>query len=230
MGEALEVVLADDQVIFTDALSEVLRHGGHRVVATATSCRSLAEYVRSFQPDVCITESRFADCDCVDLLCELLAAGPDTRFVVLTGDSSTETMQRALQSGASAVVHKSRRLTALLDVLQRVTGGEVVVEGSFVRPTPIHSKSSQLRRLTAYLTGRELECLALLTQGMDTEAMSRHLGVSPTTVRSHIQAVLTKLGVHSRRDLRAFDARLELDPIASPEGGAARPPLSLARK
>lgn len=215
MGEALEVVLADDQVILTDALSEVLRHGGHRVVATATSCRSLAEYVRSFQPDVCITESRFADCDCVDLLADLFASSPDTKIVVLTGDSSTETMQRALQSGASAVVHKSRRLTALLDVLRRVSGGEVVVEGSFVRPTPLHSKSSQLRRLTAYLTGRELECLALLTQGMDTEAMSRHLGVSPTTVRSHIQAVLTKLGVHSRLEAASVAVRLGLgEPVA----------------
>jgi two-component system nitrate/nitrite response regulator NarL len=216
VGEALEVVLADEQVILTDALSEVLKHGGHRVVATATSCRSLTEYVRSFQPDVCVTESRFTDCDCVELLTELFTASPDTKIVVLTSDSSTETMQRALQAGVAAVVHKSRRLAALLDVLHRVSGGEVVVEGSFVRPTPIHSASSQLRRLTAYLTGRELECLALLTQGMDTEAMSRHLGVSPTTVRSHIQAVLTKLGVHSRLEAASVAVRLGLGEAPAP--------------
>jgi two-component system nitrate/nitrite response regulator NarL len=219
MGEALDVVLADDQVILTDALSEVLRNGGHRVVATAASGRSLAGYLTSFQPDVCITESRFTDCDCLDLLGDLFAASPDTKVVVLTADSNTDTMQRALQAGAAAVVHKSRRLPALLDVLRRVSGGEVVVEGSFVRPTSLPSTSSQLRRLSAYLTGRELECLALLTRGMDTEAMSRHLGVSPTTVRSHIQAVLTKLGVHSRLEAASVAVRLGLGEPSLPMRG-----------
>ena len=210
MGEALEVVLADDHVLLLDALAGVLQDGGHRVLATATTCRIMSEQVKAFRPDVCITEARFADGDCVELLGELMADSLNTKLVVLTSDSSTDTMQRALQSGAAAVIHKSRRLAVLLDVLRRVADGEVVVQGPFTRPPVLRAASAQVRQLSAYLTSRELECLALLTEGMDTEAMSRHLGVSPTTVRSHIQAVLTKLGVHSRLEAASVAVRLGL--------------------
>jgi len=210
MGEALDVVLADEDVILTDALTGLLQFEGHRVVAAATTCRALAEHVRNLRPDICVTENRFADGDCIDLLAELATASPETKIVVLTADSSTETMQRALHAGAAAVLHKSRRVAVLLEVLRRVAGGEVVIEGPFIRPLRERGMAPHLRRLTAYLTSRELECLALLTQGMDTQAMATHLGVSRTTVRSHIQAVLTKLGVHSRLEAASLAVRFGL--------------------
>lgn len=210
MGEALDLVLADDQVMLTDALTGLVEHDGHHVLAAASSWPALVKHVRALRPDVCITDTRFADGDCLELLGDLVRASPATKIVILTGDSSTETMQRALQAGVSAIVHKSRRVAVLLDVLRRVASGEVVVEGSFMRPGAEHGAAPQLRRLTGYLTGRELECLALLTKGMDTRTMAAHLGVSRTTIRSHIQAVLTKLGVHSRLEAAALAVQFGL--------------------
>lgn len=225
MGESLDVVLADDQVVLIDALAGLLSHQGHRVVASATSRQSLVDDVKTFEPDVCVTDSRFRDGDGLAVLFELSLASPRTRFVVLTGDSSTETMRRALDAGAAAVVHKSRRVAVLLDVLERVRAGEVVIEGSFLRPDAVQPGAQpQLRRLAAYLTDRELECLGLLTEGMDTEMMSRELGVSRTTVRSHVQAVLNKLGVHSRLEAASMAVRFGLvefpEPRRSVAGGA----------
>ena len=56
----------------------------------------------------------------------------------------------------------------------------------------------------AYLTASERQCLELLVEGQDTAAMVASLGVSAATVRTHVQALLTKLGVHSRLEAAAF--------------------------
>ncbi|MGH3753399.1 MAG: helix-turn-helix domain-containing protein [Pseudonocardiaceae bacterium] len=69
---------------------------------------------------------------------------------------------------------------------------------------------SEARRLAAHLTARERECLVLLIEGLGTRAMTLRLGVSTTTVRSHVQGLLTKLGVHSRLEAAAFAVRYDL--------------------
>jgi len=70
--------------------------------------------------------------------------------------------------------------------------------------------SQELRLLATYLTPRELECLALLASGFGTTLIARRLGVSTMTIRSHVQAVLTKLGVHSRLEAASLAIRYGL--------------------
>jgi two-component system nitrate/nitrite response regulator NarL len=67
-----------------------------------------------------------------------------------------------------------------------------------------------LRLLASYLTPRELQCLALLASGVGTTVIARRLGVSTMTIRSHIQAVLTKLSVHSRMEAVSLAIRYGL--------------------
>jgi DNA-binding NarL/FixJ family response regulator len=71
------------------------------------------------------------------------------------------------------------------------------------------------RRLAGRLTDREWECLELLVRGLDTSAMAGHLGVSSTTVRTHVQSVLAKLGVNSRLQAVALTIRTTLLPRTS---------------
>jgi two-component system nitrate/nitrite response regulator NarL len=84
-----------------------------------------------------------------------------------------------------------------------------VVEASLLPATSARlGDAVRARALREALTNRERQCLDLIVQGKDTSAMSRELHVSRTTVRSHVQALLTKLGVHSRLEAAALAARL----------------------
>jgi DNA-binding CsgD family transcriptional regulator len=67
-----------------------------------------------------------------------------------------------------------------------------------------------MHRLAAYLTIRERECLRLLVEGLGTAQMAVRLGVSPATVRTHVQSLLTKLGVHSRLEAASLAVRHRL--------------------
>ena len=82
--------------------------------------------------------------------------------------------------------------------------------------------------MASHLTSRERECLMMLVEGLDTAAMVDLLGVSRTTVRTHLQSVLTKLGVHSRLEAASFAVRHRLPDlwsgaIPSAAVGAAQP-------
>ena len=67
-----------------------------------------------------------------------------------------------------------------------------------------------MQRLAEFLTTRERQCLQLLVDGQDTAQMAQQLGVSPATVRTHVQSLLTKLGVHSRLEAASLAVRYRL--------------------
>ncbi|MDT4932597.1 MAG: hypothetical protein QOK11_489 [Pseudonocardiales bacterium] len=218
MGEALEVVVADQHTIFVEALSAALARAGHRIVATTVSRYGMVDSVGRLQPHVCVTGNNFPDGSAVEVIAQLATLSPGTKVVVLTSDGNAETLSQALNAGAAGYVHKSRSLAVLVDVLQRIGTDEIVVEGSFIRPRASDRHAPpQLLRLATYLTHREVECLTLLAEGLDTATMARRLGVSRTTVRSHVQSVLTKLGVHSRLEAASLAIRFGL--LDQPEPG-----------
>ncbi|MCW2644199.1 MAG: hypothetical protein JWP07_308 [Pseudonocardiales bacterium] len=208
---SLDIVLGDDQVVFLDALTMVLMQLGHHVLAATSRRAALLDLVREFRPDLCVFEPRFPDGDGIDLIGAIGGMSPATKVVLLTAEDEPEPVRRALAAGAVGYLHKSRGVPALLNALQRVSSGEVVVEGSFSSAQPAGPGASQhLRQLATYLTPRELECLELLAGGAGTPAIARRLGVSTTTIRSHVQAVLTKLGVHSRMEAASVAIRYGL--------------------
>ncbi|MCA1185674.1 response regulator transcription factor [Saccharopolyspora sp. 6T] len=136
---------------------------------------------------------------------------------MLTADGDARGVRGALAAGAAGYVNKMCGLSNLLDALTAVAAGETVVALAASRVPGQQQPGGALdaRRLASYLTARERECLGMLTEGAQTATMAKSLGVSPATVRTHVQAVLTKLGVHSR--LEAASLALRHDLIAAPQ-------------
>lgn len=209
MRGSFDIVLTDGHLVLLDALSSALRQLGYRVVATASTYRDALESIKSLRPDLWVLEWQLCDQQSLAATDDLTLASPRTKIVVLSADSDPNTIRQALDRGVTAYVHKSRGVAALSEVLQRVMSGEnAVVERPPVPASPrTNAESADLIRLANYLTQRELECLRLLAAGRDTTSMARQMGVSRTTVRTHVQSVLTKLGAHSRLEAASLAVR-----------------------
>ena len=211
------LVLGDDHVVFLDALSTVLSQHGYVVSAVARNAPEMVGLVRRDRPDACLIDRNTPLEDDAFTITQVLAASQDTNVVVLGASAGREAVGRALDAGASAYLHQSRGIGALISALERVLRGEVVVDVPQV-PAPRRSaEPNQALRLASHLTSRERECLMMLVEGLDTAAMVERLGVSRTTVRTHLQAVLTKLGVHSRLEAVSFAVRHRLPDLWSSE-------------
>ncbi len=207
-----DLVIGDDHAVFLDALSTVLSQHGFDVTVARDAAQTV-ECVRRNKPDICLVDRHFADDDGVDAIGHVIAASPGTKVLVLSADPDPDGVLRALRAGASGYLHKTQGVSALTAAIDRVLRGEVVVNvpranGAVTARRSVQAEHAQ--RLASYLTDRERECLGMLVEGLDTAAMAARFGISRTTVRTHIQALLTKLGVHSRLEAASVAVRYRL--------------------
>lgn len=203
------LVLGDDHGVFLDAMAVVLSQHGCTVTVSCTIEGTL-EAVQQGKPDVCLLERYFAGADSLEVVGELLGASPDTKILVLGADAGTDGVLRALQSGAAGYLHKTRGIAAVIRAIRRVRRGEVVVDVPPVMAEQRSQRQDGPRQLASYLSRRERDCLSLMVEGLDTSDMAARLGVSQATVRTHVQAVLSKLGVHSRLEAALLAVRYQL--------------------
>ena len=125
----------------------------------------------------------------------------------------------------SGFVLKEQSIDRILQALDRVLAGEAVVDSALLRaalrvPAPRRSTESQRVRS---LTPREREALLRIAGGESTKEIARAMKVSQSTARTHVQNVLTKLGVRSRLQAAALVAREGLtEQLGDPVSGAER--------
>ncbi|HEX9537485.1 MAG TPA: response regulator transcription factor [Streptosporangiaceae bacterium] len=219
MNAVAGLVIGDDHSVFLDAMSTVLVQRGYEVTV-AHSVADTVEYVRLKQPDVCLIDRHFAGDNGIEVIAEMIAVSRGTKVLVLSADPDTDGILQALHAGASGYLHKTRGISALTGAIERALRGEVVVDVPKATKKRQPAQQEDAHRLAAYLTPRERECLGLLVEGLDTANMATKLRVSPATVRTHVQSLLIKLGVHSRLEAASFAVRHRLL-----DGGSESPPL-----
>ena len=189
----MSLVLCDDHRMFVDALAMALRSCDHDVVATCSDLQALPGVLQQARPDLCVMGVQYGGRVRLETLETMRASVPGISVLVLTG-WATENVWRLYESGSvDALVSKSVDVRRVDLAVRRALAGEHFVEG-FTRPVPVASGRPDNEPLTA----REREVITLLVDGVSTALMAKSLGISTNTVRSHVQNVLRKLGVHHR--------------------------------
>jgi len=213
-------VIGDDHAAFAEALAEVLDDVDRRVVAVECTTEGVLEAVRTESPDLCLLDRWFDDDDALDLIADLREACEHVKVVVFTADPDHDVARQALDRGADGFVHKTRGTSALMNALERVLAGDTVVELPPRWNRPRWTDPADPSHLAAHLTARERQCLGLLVDGASTPEMATRLGIGITTVRTHVQGIMTKLGVHTRLEASAYAVRHGL--VGAPERDARR--------
>ncbi|TDD27225.1 response regulator transcription factor [Actinomadura sp. KC06] len=194
----MRMVICDDHAVFAESLSLVLADAGHTVVGIAYSPADVMPLLRIRQPDVCLIDLQFPSDTALDWMPRLRAASPRTKFVVLTGFLEQPVLDEGIAAGVRGFAHKGQQAGDILAVLRRVADGEVVTDQA-VRRSGTRPRS-QAQQVARFLTPREREVLTRLARGESTQALAKAMGVTRSTARSHVQSVLSKLGVHSQRE------------------------------
>jgi two-component system, NarL family, nitrate/nitrite response regulator NarL len=222
----MRVVLGNDHRLFADALADVLTRHGVVVNARACTPQDVLIAVSDYQPDICLIADRWLDSEGVSSLRLIRRRHPTVNIVILSDRSVTCDVGTAVEIGASAVVSHRQHVTDLLDVLRRVRAGERTIEAAAAEPE-IHMFSRPVSaygdRLLDMLTIREQEVLKLMTDGKATKEIAKALAITLHTARTHVQSVLSKLGVHSRLEASGMVARSGL---LSPSGQFAFSPMA----
>jgi two-component system nitrate/nitrite response regulator NarL len=198
----VRLVLCDDHLLLLEALKPALELHGHTVLAAVTTPEEAVAAVVEHRPDVLLLDVFFPDGDSgLRVVTEVAAASPQTRVVFLSGGSDPELVRAAVEAGAVGFTRKGLDLGGILSVLNRVMAGEIVIDPALLRAAVGHRQEQQdhdIRWLAGFLTGREKEVLDHIVAGDNTTQMAEAMGIARSTARTHVQSVLSKLGVHSR--------------------------------
>jgi DNA-binding NarL/FixJ family response regulator len=194
---AVRVLLCDDHTVFTDGLRAVLDCDELQVVGTVATAAGLEEAIERARPDVVLMDHQLPDGDGVSLTRQLADSHPEVRVVILTSATDEAVLIGALQAGATGFVTKHESATKVAEAAIAAAQGRVVVSSevlSHLLPRAPALPAEESRTLTS----RELEVLELMGDGASSAEIGTRLFISRNTVRSHVQAVLNKLGAHTR--------------------------------
>ncbi|MFJ1752040.1 LuxR C-terminal-related transcriptional regulator [Kitasatospora sp. NPDC088134] len=155
------------------------------------------------------------------LVARVRRAHPELRAVVLAAADDPQRAARALQAGANGWVARESSLGALMAVVRGVLRDEThlppaLLTGVIRELTSARRDRSESERLVAALTPREEEVLRCMVAGLGRQAVAERLFLSPHTVRTHMQNVLGKLGVHSTLAAVAVARRAGIAPSEPP--------------
>lgn len=200
------VLLADSQPLFNEALEALFsRDDAHQVIGRCSSAEDAFTHVSSLRPDLVLVDAALGLEGSPNLVARMLEACPETRVIVLGDDHDADLLLAAIRAGAAGVVGKTYGASTVLRVAGAVLEGEGAVPRSMLlelarRMVSTDRPNSPLSRLSP----RERQVLALLSRGWDNARIGRDLFISQHTVRTHIQNILEKLGMHSKLEAATF--------------------------
>lgn len=168
--------------------------------------------------DLVVIDRRLADAPGAELAAELRRRHPDARMLFAVEDDSAEGQLEALAAGAGGCLIPTWTREAVLEAVEDALRGVGRFDLEALRPLADLARRTGPREVL--LTEQERVVLRLMRQRLTYKEIAQRLGVSWHTVRTHAQSILGKFGVHSRRDLEAWDARMGDRPAPAPAPAA----------
>jgi DNA-binding NarL/FixJ family response regulator len=212
MRQPLRVVLADDHDAFVEGLGMVLSaEDDLEVVAVAGDGAGALQAVLAHQPDVLVADTRIPGLEIGELVRLVGTAQPATRVLLLAEDALSAPTGQADPGPAGTTRAVSGHELAEA-IRQMAAGGWVTMapaEPAATTPTPPArpERDDSLELSLCSLSERERQVLALLGRGYANRRIAEICNLSLNTVRTHVQNVLVKLGVHSKLEAAAIAVR-----------------------
>ena len=205
MGE-IRVLVADDQQLVREGLRVLLDLTADiRVVGEAGHGREAVEQVRRVRPDVVLMDVRMPELDGVAATRQLREAFPEVKVIILTTFDDDEYVFDGLRAGAVGYLLKDVPSEQLAEAIRAAARGEAFIHPSVTRKVVAEftrlAERERVRReqpLVDPLSGRELEVLLLLADGMSNQEIAGHLCIAPGTVKNHVSSILSKLDARDR--------------------------------
>jgi two-component system nitrate/nitrite response regulator NarL len=202
MTEGLKIVLVDDQNLCRRGLGQLLSGGyGFNVLGTVGTLDELRPLLDA-QPDLLILDLRMKPMDGLSMLEQLRKEGCTIPAVMLTMSDSETDLGNAIRAGVRGYLLKDMAPEDVVDAIQRVAAGELVVAPTLtvkmIEMLRGDQPGQEAKNSLKLLTEREREILQLLSRGESNKAIAQTLHISYDTVKQHVRHILNKLNLSSR--------------------------------
>ena len=188
----IRIIVVDDQSVVRQGFVALINTvADMEVVAEGINGEQAIELYRQHKPDVMLIDLRMPVIGGVEAITKIRQEFPEARLIVLTTYDGDEDIYRSLQAGAKGYLLKDMFFEELETAIRSVHAGSRRI------PAVIAERLAE-RMSGSALTDRELEVLELIVKGQSNKEIAKSLTISEATVKSHINSLLSKLGVTDR--------------------------------
>jgi DNA-binding NarL/FixJ family response regulator len=205
-GPRITLLIVDDHRSFAEALAVALgKEEDLEVLPVAVDGVGAAKAAAARPPDIAIVDLQMPGIDGFETTRRIKASSPGTTVIILTGADDELALGRSIQAGAHGLLRKTIAIQELIDAVRKAERGEPLndhdeIEFALRRIRRLRANDDDIAHRFDRLTPRELQILQLLADGKSPDDLATELEVSRNTLRTHIQNILMKLGVHSKLD------------------------------
>ena len=209
----IRVLIVDDHRMFAEALRLALdAEDTVLVTGIATGYDDVLGIAKKLTPHVALVDLDIPGKDPVDAVRDVLKGSPGTFVLGLVTEQTDLILARIVEAGAAGYLSKYEPVSAVGDLVRRAATGTDLLgprERRRLMGRLHHRRAEQAtaQQRAERLTRREIEVLQAMANGDSPAVIAAQLGMSPATLRTHVQNVITKLGVHSKTEALAFAIR-----------------------
>lgn len=211
----VRVALIDDQRLVREGIRGLLKLASAvEVVAEGSDGDSVVDIANESQPDVFLMDLRMPKVNGIEAIKSLRKSGSSIPVIILTTFDDHELVLQGLQAGAQGYLLKDVSLESLVEAIESVHRGEVIVQpaitDSLLRGLRSHDAEFESLPKPQQLTPKEAEVLRFIAGGYSNKEISSALNKSEGTIKNHVSNILSKLGVRDRTRavLRAIEVGL----------------------
>jgi DNA-binding NarL/FixJ family response regulator len=190
----IKLMLIDDHRIMRIGLKSILRFSADiKIVAEAESGKQALDLFGSVLPDVTLLDIRMPVMNGLETLKALLKKFPTAKIIMLTTSDMEEDIYNSMQQGAKGYLLKDAAPKEIIDAIRQVFNGDCVVPEHILNVIACRSQQDDL-------SPRQLEVLGLLVKGLTNKEIGIALGISYTSVKTHLEAIYKRLNVANRQE------------------------------
>lgn len=209
------ILVVDDHHLVRLGLQALLKvEPDFEVIGQAGTADEAIALVERLRPQVVLMDLRLPGRSGVEACQDIKQRWPETHVIMLTSYADDELVLEAINAGAEGYVLKKVEGGNLVEVIRAVARGEAVLDSAVTQKLLAHVRQAE-QELSGLafrsLSDREIEVLALLSEGKTNAEIAQVLSLSEKTVGNHVSAILDKLGVTNRIEAATYAVRHHLE-------------------
>jgi DNA-binding NarL/FixJ family response regulator len=205
------VLIVDDHTLLRHGLRLILNHAeGLTVVGEASDGEEAVGLARELKPDVILMDVHMPGLDGIEATRRIRATQPEIHILMLTISKQDEDLIGAIRAGARGYLLKSAESGEVVESIRRAVAGEAILPPEMM--TRVFAELADPAPTVRDLTGREIEILKLVAQGLGNKEIGAKLHISENTVKTHVRHILEKLNLSNRAEAAAYAVRAGLIP------------------
>jgi DNA-binding NarL/FixJ family response regulator len=188
----IRILAVDDHALLRQGIAALVNaESDMKLVAEATNGQEAIEKFRLHRPDVTLMDLQMPALNGIEAIIGIRSEFANARIIVLTTYRGDVQMLRALKAGARGYLLKGHVHKELVDTIRAVHSGQKRIPPEVAAELADHAAED-------YLTSREIDVLRLIATGKANKEIAFQLSIAEETVKSHVTAILAKLGANDR--------------------------------